>query len=224
MLYYFFMGTNREMGSSEPIEAQLSAAFGELEVKDEDRQDIEKYLEELNQKDLKTYEHCVRVGLLGRNIGKFLGMKEKPLFYSGLLHDIGKIDIPLEVLNKIGEWTEEDNLTIEGHVIRGFERIKARFPFTAGIILLHHTFQKRAYPKVLPSHLYDYSEETQKLIVEHAKILAFADVYDALHRENSKFGEKKCVTEVEVKERMSEIFPEKTDLINDLYQAGILKQ
>jgi len=217
------MTTYSEMNVPPMIEAQVSQAFEELSVDKADKQAIEDFLAPLKEKDANSYEHSLRVGLLARNIGKYLGMREKPLLFSGLMHDLGKIVIPDEILKKTENWTEEDAKAIEQHVLSGYEKIKGRFDFTAEIVLLHHRFQKKQYPEILPEHLHDYSEETKKQIFEYGRILAIADVYDALHRKNSKYGESKYLTDEEIKEKMLEGNTDRADLIESLYKAGIFQ-
>lgn len=223
MMYDFSMSTNSEVSIPPVIEAQISNVFEELAVDVHDREAILGFLEPLKLKDANTYQHCLRVGLLSRNIGKYLGMREKALFFSGLLHDLGKIVVPIETLNKTDGWTEEDTRLVEQHVMKGYEKIKGRFDFTAEIILLHHRFQKKMYPEMVPEHLHNYSEETSKQILEYGRILALADVYDALHRKNSKYGEKKYLTDEEINEKMLESNPDRVDQINDFYRVGIFQ-
>lgn len=217
------MTTYSEINVPPLIEAQVSQAFEDLKVDPVDKQAIENFLEPLKEKDANSYEHSLRVGLLARNIGKYLGMREKPLLFSGLLHDLGKIVIPTEILTKTESWTEEDAKVIEQHVLSGYERIKGRFDFTAEIVLLHHRFQKKQYPEIMPDHLHNYSEETKAQIMEYGRILAIADVYDALHRKNDKYGEGKYLTDGEIKEKMLEGNTDRTDLIEGLYTAGVFQ-
>jgi HD-GYP domain-containing protein (c-di-GMP phosphodiesterase class II) len=59
--------------------------------------------------------------------------------------------------------------------------------------------------------------------MEYGRILAIADVYDALHRKNSKYGESKYLTDEEIKQKMLEGNTDRVDLIEDLYEAGIFQ-
>ncbi|MEI8067966.1 MAG: HD domain-containing protein [Candidatus Shapirobacteria bacterium] len=202
-------------------ETQLSQTFKELKVNSQDEAAIGDFLGPLKEKDKNTYEHCLRVALLAKEIGGFMELDEKALFFAGLLHDLGKLNVPMETLGKTDSWTKEDSKAVEKHVIDGYLLIKGRFDFTAEIILWHHKFQENKYPEFLPPYLHDYSVGTQAVIPEYGRILALADVYDALHRENSKFGERKTLSEVEIKDKMLEFNPDKLDLVNDLYTAKI---
>jgi response regulator RpfG family c-di-GMP phosphodiesterase len=134
---------------------------------------------------------------------------------------LGKVGTPVEVLRKTSVWSDDDYELMKQHVLPGYEMIKARFSFTAEVILLHHKFQENGYPKDLPPHLQNYSEETRMQIVRFARIVALADVFDALHRENSKFRDKGSLSEAEVKEKMFELNPDVRELVESLYEVGI---
>ncbi len=167
------------------------------------------------------YLHSLRVGLLAAKIGSFLGLPEKPFLYSGIFHDLGKQGIREELLGKKEEWTKEDRDEVSGHVMKGFNRLRGKFDFTADIIKLHHTFQPESYPAIIPDFLYNYSLESQAAIMEFGRILALADVYDALHRVNSKFGELRRLTDQEIEDQMFAHNADKSSLVADLYGAGI---
>jgi len=202
-------------------ETRFSSSFQELSIIPVDRVNVEKLLNRLKENDRPSYEHSLRVGLLAKSIGNFLGEGARPLFFAGLLHDVGKAEVPVEILAKTGELTEEDYQVLRGHVMRGHEMLRGKFDFTAEIVLLSHRFQAHPYPDVLPAFLHDYSPETKELIYKYARLVSLADVFDALHRENSKFGEKRRLSDDEIKAKMIELNPDQTDLIKSLYEAGI---
>src|SRR3989344_5735384 len=103
----------------------------------------------------------------------------------------------------------------------GYRLLRGRFDFTADTMVLHHKFQANGYPENLPPQLHHYSDTTQELILEHGRVLALADVYDALHRENDKFGEKRRLTDSEIREQMFLLNQDREVLVVDLYKAGI---
>ena len=73
-----------------PLLDRLEVAFREEKISVRDRQRIEALLAPLREKHYPTYEHCIRVGLIAREIGSFLQLDTKALFQAGLLHDAGK--------------------------------------------------------------------------------------------------------------------------------------
>lgn len=210
---------------TEDLEQRFWDACDELGISDTNKSILESFLAPLKNKDGITYLHylhSLRVGLLARQIGRFTYHEEKPLFFAGALHDLGKCQTPLKILGKTESWTDEDQQEIERHVVDGYRLLRGRFDMTAEIIVWHHKFQERGYPEDLPPHLHRYRETTKLLICEYGRIVALADVYDALHRPNSKFGEGRALTSLEVKEKMLELNPDRNKLITALYDAGIL--
>ncbi len=168
------------------------------------------------------YEHSLRVGLLALDIGNFIHHEAKPLLFAGALHDLGKCQTCLDVLGKVDTWSEADQEEMKHHVIDGYRLLRGRFDLTAEVMLWHHKFQDEGYPKVLPPFLHDYRETTKLLIREYGRIVAIADVYDALHRVNEKSGGSEPLTSAEIKIKMFEYNRDRKKLITALYDAGIL--
>ncbi len=206
------------------LDTKLHLAFEQCSVKPEDRSDLLAYLNLLMLKNPVTRlhgQHSIRVGLKGREIADFIDLDQRALLFAGLTHDLGKCQVPQEVLGKSQGWTDEDARLIQAHVMDGYKLLRNRFDFTADTMVLHHIFQPNGYPQEIPPQLHPYSEFSQGLILEHGRILALADVYDALHRENDKFGEKRRLTDGEIREQMFALNPDREILVNDLYRAGI---
>jgi putative nucleotidyltransferase with HDIG domain len=201
---------------------RLEQILTELALEPAARQKLEQLLAPLQTRDPTTYQHSLRVGELGRQIALFLDLEPKIAFLAGLFHDLGKLGVPLETLQKTGAWTTADAEIVKDHVLHGYELLRNNFDFTAEIILLHHSFQENNYPRKLPPYLHGYSEESQALIVEYARLLALADVYDALHRVNGKFGRQAPLAAAEVRVELERAFPDQSDLIAALYTAQIL--
>lgn len=207
------------------LEQQFWDTCNELRISDINQTNLKSFLAPLRDKDAITnlhYLHSLRVGLLARQIGKFTYHEEKPLLFAGALHDLGKCQTPLEVLGRTGSWTDKDQEEIEKHVMDGYRLLRGHFDITAEIIIWHHRFQDNGYPENLPAFLHRYRETTKLLIREYGRIVALADVYDAFHRSNSKFGDGKPLTGEDIKEKMFKFNPDRKRLVTALYAAGIL--
>lgn len=133
-------------------------------------------LHNLPAHDDSIYEHSTNVALISATIGKWLNLSETEinnLLLAGLLHDLGKIAIPPELLNKQGKLTDEEFATIKSHPKGSYELIK-ELPLDINIkeaCLLHHErCDGTGYP---------FGVSGTK-ISSYAKILAIADVYDAM--------------------------------------------
>lgn len=123
------------------------------------------------------YQHSFQVTLYALAIAKHLKYSEKDLKTIGmgaLLHDIGKISIPQEILQKPSRLTDQEYEQMKEHTKYGFELL--RNLYTMPLLVAHCAFQHHerldgsGYPRGL----------TEKEIHPFAKIIAVADVFDAL--------------------------------------------
>ncbi len=123
-----------------------------------------------------TAGHQRRVAELARAIGKKMGLDKERLmglYIGGLLHDIGKISIPEEILTYPGRLTEAEWAIIRTHPRRGYEILKnTRFPWPVAEVALQH--HERLDGSGYPTGLKD-----DEIILE-ARILAVADVVEAM--------------------------------------------
>lgn len=130
----------------------------------------------INAKDKYTYGHSERVVLYATAVAEALGMDEgqtKMLRYGAYLHDIGKIEISRDVLNKEAKLTEEEWQMLKSHPVWGADIVKPIHALHESIpaILHHHErFDGRGYPDGLKGYDIPFS----------ARILAVADSFDAM--------------------------------------------
>lgn len=123
-----------------------------------------------------TYTHSMNVGIIAALIGKWLGWsedKQRLLHMCGLFHDIGKLGIPKEILDKPSKLTDEEYSIMKQHTLRGYELIKdmGLAPSVVNAALMHHErCDGSGYPNGLKG------DKIDKL----AKIVAIADVYEAM--------------------------------------------
>lgn len=124
-----------------------------------------------------TFGHSLNVAIIAGVLGKWLGLRGKNLqdvILAGLLHDIGKIFIPVHILDKPGKLTEEEMQIIKTHPERGYRLLSDCVGISSDVkvaILQHHERQDGSgYSQILKGqdiHIY-------------ANIVAIADVYDAM--------------------------------------------
>jgi HD-GYP domain-containing protein (c-di-GMP phosphodiesterase class II) len=131
----------------------------------------------LAEKDCSTEEHTRRVALLAVQIGESLGLPRsrlRSLATGGLLHDIGKLAVPDEILKKPGSLTEEEFGVIQRHPEWGHHLLRELGDFAADVrrlVLDHHErLDGSGYPRGL----------TEAQLDLETRILAVCDVYDAL--------------------------------------------
>lgn len=205
------------------LEEQLEKAYTRLEISPKNQGSINTYLTLLKLKDQATYEHSIRVGLLGTKVAKHCSLDSKALFYSGTLHDIGKILIRTELLKKTGKFNKKDMAEMKKHPECGYNLLSGIHDFSAEIALRHHKYQKTEYPKKLYKPKAKFSKETVTEIDFYARILSMIDFYDAATtRTNQKFRKKKLNRE-EVKQFLLKNNSDIKRLIEELYFNKIFK-
>ena len=132
-------------------------------------------------KDSYTRGHMERVGLYANVIAETMGLeprRRKIIERAGILHDIGKIGTPDVILNKTGKLTQEEFLVIQLHPNVGAQIVR---PITvlgevAPLVRQHHEkWNGSGYPERLSG---------EQITVE-ARVLAIADVFDALHSDRA---------------------------------------
>ncbi|HUR00633.1 MAG TPA: HD domain-containing phosphohydrolase [Gemmatimonadaceae bacterium] len=130
----------------------------------------------IESKDRYTQGHCERVAYFSCMLATRLGMDERALFWhriGALLHDIGKIIIPTEVLNKPDRLAPDEWELIKRHPVAGLELVAdIDFPGDVRAIIRNHheRWDGKGYPDGLAG----------EAIPLAARILCVADVYDAL--------------------------------------------
>jgi len=81
---------------------------------------------EVEQHDTITLEHVINVGDYARDIGRLMGLSEEDcylLYMGGLVHDIGKLEIPDPILHKPSKLTKKEFDIIKTHPIKGYNRL-----------------------------------------------------------------------------------------------------
>lgn len=136
-------------------------------------------IEVLEQKDPYTRGHSERVASYSLQIARALNFPNLDEIYSAaLLHDIGKIAIPEAVLNKVNSLTDEEYDAVKTHPQRGFNLLLKSSQFEGilnGVLYHHERMDGSGYPCGLKG------DE----IPMEARIIAVADVYDALTSDRS---------------------------------------
>ncbi len=133
-------------------------------------------LHNMRSVDDSVYSHSLNVAMISRIIGKWLKWPSSDLdtlVLAGLLHDIGKVTIPNEVLNKEGKLTDEEFAMIKSHPKAGYDLIKDLKidPRIKKAALMHHErCDGTGYPNGVDEIMID----------DFAMIIAIADVYDAM--------------------------------------------
>jgi putative nucleotidyltransferase with HDIG domain len=130
----------------------------------------------IESKDAYTLGHCERVADYACALARDVGFDDITMFWfriGALLHDVGKIVVPIEILNKPGRFTPEEREIMERHAPAGAELL-ADIDFPWDILPMvrghHEKWDGTGYPDKLAGENIDIT----------ARITCIADVFDAL--------------------------------------------
>ena len=139
-------------------------------------QTVEALASAIDAKDPYTNGHSRRVAEYSQKIARAVGKSEEEcekIYFTGLLHDVGKIGIPSSIINKKGRLTNEEYEQIKQHPVKGgqiLSTIKQSPWLSIGARYHHERYGGRGYPEGLKG----------EDIPEIARIVAVADAYDAM--------------------------------------------
>ena len=141
------------------------------------REITESFAKVIDMKDAYTKGHSKRVAEFTEKLARELGYDKETVeryYRIALLHDIGKIGVPVEVLNKQGKLTDDEFNIIKSHTTLGYETLKdiSIMPELAVGAQAHH---ERPDGRGYPNHL--KGEEIPRV----AQIIAVADCFDAMY-------------------------------------------
>ena len=146
----------------------------------------------LKSHDNYSFEHPLEVTVVGVMLGRRLGLSSdelRELALGCVLHDIGKLFVPAEILNKPGRLTEQEREVVCQHPQIGYELVKSLVPdpsvIARHVVWQHHERQDgTGYPRGLNGRNrveYNVTQRLgQKRILLAAELAAVADVYSAI--------------------------------------------
>lgn len=142
---------------------------------------VQSLADAIDAKDTYTNGHSSRVAAYSKEIARRAGYSEQHLndiYMMGLLHDVGKIGVPDEIINKPSRLTAEEYEKIKTHTVLGakiLENIKVMPQLATGARWHHERYGGGGYPDGI----------TSESIPEEARIIAVADAYDAMTSKRS---------------------------------------
>ena len=135
----------------------------------------------IDAKDEYSHGHSMRVAEYSRRIAEQMGKSEeecRKVYYSGLLHDVGKIGIPDAIINKKSELTPEEHRQVERHPELSNQILSSiqDYPYISiGAHYHHERYDGKGYPDGLKG----------EDIPEIARIISVADAYDTMSSNRS---------------------------------------
>ncbi len=163
----------------------------------------------VDAKDRYTSGHSKRVakyaGMIAARMGKSKE-EQDAIYHAGLMHDVGKIRIPDDIINKPGKLTDEEFEMIKVHPIAGFHILNSISNENAVAAKYHHErYDGKGYPNGIAG----------EMIPEVARILGVADSYDAMASNRSyrnALPQEKVRSEIE-KGKGTQFDPEIADIM-----------
>jgi len=142
-----------------------------------------------------VFQHSTNVAIINGLLGKWMGLPpyvQQELILVGLLHDIGKSQIPLEILNKPERLDSNEMEIMKEHAVKGFDLLKKTSGISSDVLLgvaqHHERIDGSGYPMGLKAgniHLY-------------ARITAVADCYDAMTSDRVYYKRRTPFTVIEI--------------------------
>lgn len=168
------------------VQAEKAKYVDELNVKNAELEELSKELFEtiakaIDVNDPYTAGHSRRVAIYAKMIASRMDFSDdeiEEIYYAGLIHDVGKLGISNEIINKNGKLTDDEYAEIKRHPTLGQEILKEisiKGKFADGAKCHHERIDGKGYPDGLSG---------DKLL-PLSKIIAVADAYDAMTSKRS---------------------------------------
>ncbi len=175
----------------------------EIQLLKKGREDMELLFEQtaealvtaIDAKDKYTHGHSARVAEYSEKIAKEAGYNEeqcREVYFSALLHDVGKIGIPDNIITKEGPLEQDEYDEIKKHPITGRQILSgiSQSPYlSVGATYHHERYDGKGYPERLKG----------EDIPEIARIIAVADAYDAM---TSRRSYRSTIPQMQVREEL----------------------
>ncbi len=216
MMLEHFQEKDRLKKFAEMLEEKVSEQTRELKDQQAKKEELLKKTvaalsETVDAKDRYTSGHSKRVAMYSKLIARRMGKEEWELdeiYNAGLLHDVGKIRVPEEIINKPGKLTDEEFELIKLHPVSGYHILKEISEdhfYADGAHFHHERYDGKGYPNGLAG----------ESIPEIARIIGVADSYDAM-ASNRSYREalpQEVVREEIIKGRGTQFDPKIADIM-----------
>ena len=179
--------TEEKIKNGQTLSETVDNAYAYLRIKqilnfESDRSHVlTTYINTLKQVDSDTEQHVKRTQASGLALGRKIGLSSSDLAALELLcllHDIGKITVPLEILNKPGLLTDDEWRVLRSHATNGYEMVNGLNelkPIASSVLSHHERWDGKGYPNGLKG------EEIPIL----ARIISIVDAFDAMINDRS---------------------------------------
>lgn len=171
LIVFFYIFTIRKIKQSLELERESNQKIERMNTNM-----VRALVRTIDAKDRYTNGHSLRVAEYALEIAKRMNKtteEQEKIYYAGLLHDVGKIRVPEEVINKPAKLTDEEYEQIKVHPVTGYHVLKDIYEdkmIALGAKFHHERYDGKGYPNGLKG----------ENIPEIARIIGVADTYDAM--------------------------------------------
>ena len=171
LILFFYIFTIRKIKHSIRLERQSNQKIEQMNMNI-----VRALVRTIDAKDRYTNGHSLRVAEYALEIAKRMNKtkeEQEKIYYAGLLHDVGKIRVPEDVINKAAKLTNEEFDQIKIHPVTGYHILKDIYDdklVALGAKFHHERYDGNGYPNGLEG----------ENIPEIARIIGVADTYDAM--------------------------------------------
>ncbi len=187
-------------------------------------EDVTPLLVEIERKDMTTAAHTWRVTLYARRVAEEFGLAHdfiERLCKAAALHDVGKLEIPIDILQKPGRLTDDEFVIIKTHTTRGYDFLRSRGVEDEAVLNLVRHHHERVDGKGYPDGL------VGDAIAPGPRMFAVIDSFDAM---TSLRSYRKEVGEGAAEAALEELHngsgtrydPDAVDMFTRLYRTGEL--
>lgn len=206
LVVFFYVFTIRRIKASVKFEREI---IKEIEVMN--KKMIRALVHTIDAKDRYTNGHSLRVADYALEIAQRMKKnveEQEKIYYAGLLHDVGKIRIPEDIINKSDKLTDDEFEQMKIHSITGYHILRDIYEdktVAEGAKFHHERYDGTGYPNGLKG----------ENIPEIARIIGVADTYDAMasNRSYRKALPQKIVREEIEKGKGTQFDPEIADIM-----------
>lgn len=221
LLWLIYVGSS--ILSKQKIEKMQQQRDHDMEILN---QSIRTFTSFIDAKDSYTRNHSIRVAIYAKELGRRIGLDEEELqnlYYGTLLHDVGKIGIPDEILGNEGRLTPEEYDIIKTHPLKGVEMLEhfTAIPNISDCAHYHHErYDGKGYPEGF----------TREQIPLFGRIAAIADSFDVMSLDRKY---QKALKRDEIIEELNnnagtqfdpKLVPIMIDMLNDGFTDKIRKE
>ncbi|MBT6690790.1 HD domain-containing protein [Candidatus Parcubacteria bacterium] len=161
----------------------------------------------------RTKLHVERVALMAEEVASDMGKDARQAFFSGLLHDIGKLVLPYHLFAD-QSITDDEFSEITSHAAAGHKVLEPFHLYTALVAGIHHRAQDRGYGLTLTDFPEDMPLSQVKKVLNIAVIVGVCDFIDAWQNRGDTLRDGRKKTDLDLRSLLLEKYPDDSQVVD----------